>query len=658
MTSVEPRNRAAAWRSRLQAWWDVWIAPVWDDPRVLISACERAYLVWRAGGFQAMSEWYAWKVHLRTLPIEPAEWWSRYQRGAWRQRLAWRRRDPSGPTFTILLAPRQEQVSWWRSAIDSVRQQTYGNWELLCVVPSDTSPSTRGWLRRLEAGEPRLRVLIDSDQDTDWAFGSRHVALTQVTGGYVCFLNEADTLEPSALARWADAAAEGADLLYGDEVLAAHDLNRIEQVRALPAFSYDFFLAHDFLPELWSARVELVRAVRAEDLDAVEGRDELLLRLIERSASIAHVPGIVSRQRCYPGRSPDLRSRPSARAVAVRRHLARLGWPAEMVSLDADTMDLSHPVPPGVRVAAIIPTRNRHDLLAKCIATLEPLTTEGVLDLTVIDHESDESETRALLQELAKKHRVLPYHGTFNFSAMMNLAIEQLDDSYTHYLLLNNDIEALDSHWLRHMLGLGSRREVGVVGATLLYPDRRVQHAGVVTGLCGAAAHAHVLEPLDDAAGSRRGGYLNTLTSTRDVSAVTGACLLVRADVVRELGGFDERLRVGFGDVDLCLRARAAGYKVLLDAQAVLLHHESVTRGKRFWGTHPDDNLYFAARYLRRASASDPFYNPLLSPITAKYVLNRAARATRRYRPRQQAVVLPSLASYDRQSGRASREAA
>lgn len=633
-----PRKLSTAFqraRRALRDAWQRWGAPVWDDPRVVASACQRAYFVWRAGGATALAEWYAWKMRFQTPEVTAADWWSRYQRGAWRRRLRRLSSSPAGADFTIVLAPRLEQPTWWRAAIDSVRAQVYKRWELLVVAPASTAPATIAWLRRLEAADPRIQLVLTEGEESVVERFNRGMALAR--GQYVALLDESDALEPEALSRWNQAAAEGSGLLYGDEVVCTHDLADVQEVRALPAFSYDFFLASDYLPTVWAARRELLLAVHG--LSESADRYDLLLRLCERTDCVAHTPGVVSRRRRHSQRPATADGR-----EAVARHLGRIGSAAAIHVRPGSPRDLVYPVGPKCRVAAVIPTRDRADLLEVCLRTIEPVVARGQLDLVVIDHESQEPQTLELLERVAARHRVIGYRGVFNFSAMMNHAVAATAHRYTHYLLLNNDIEALDSAWLEHMLGLASRQDVAVVGATLLYPDRRVQHAGVVTGLCGAAAHAHVLEPYY-AEGRPRAGYIDTLSASRDVSAVTGACLLVRADVLDQLGGFDERLRVGFGDVDLCLRARAAGYKVLYDAQAVLVHHESLTRGKRFWGAHPDDSLYFAARYFRGAAASDPFYNPLLSPVTARYVLNRQARALDHHAPRTQRVQLPARAS-------------
>lgn len=616
---------------RLRDAWRRWGAPVWDDPRVVTSALQRAYLVWRAGGGTALAEWYQWKMQLRTPEVRAADWWQRYQRGAWRRRLRRGRRRREGLPFSVVMAPQREQVSWWRAAIDSVRAQVYRRWELLVVVPRSTAAPTLAWLRRLEALDERIRIELADDASTPAERFNLGIAAAR--GQYVALLDEADALEPEALERWNQGAADGSGLLYSDEVVCTHDLNAIESVRALPAFSYDFLLATDYLPAVWAARRELLLATRGFGPQA--DRYDLLLRLCERADGATHTPGIASRRRAHPERA----CRDGLEAAAG--HLRRIGSWAAIHARPGLPRDVVYPRGPRARTAAVIPTKDRADLLGVCLRTIDPLVASGQLDLIVVDHESQEPETLALLARVAARHRVIDYRGPFNYSAMMNRAVAAAG-GYTHYLLLNNDIEALDRGWLTHMLGLASRQEVGIVGAKLLYPDHRVQHAGVVTGLCGAAAHAHVLEPMVDERGRLNSGYLDSLAASRDASAVTGACLLVRADVLAQLGGFDERLRVGFGDVDLCLRARAAGYKVLFDAQAVLIHHESLTRGKRFWGAHPDDSLYFAARYFRGAAASDPYYNPLLSPVTARYVLNRRARARHAHRPRTCPIRLPS----------------
>jgi GT2 family glycosyltransferase len=223
-----------------------------------------------------------------------------------------------------------------------------------------------------------------------------------------------------------------------------------------------------------------------------------------------------------------------------------------------------------------------------------------------VDHDSDDPATRAYLLELADSVRVLHYSGVFNFSAINNFAVSKLGLDYSHYLFCNNDIEAIEPGWLERMLELAQKPNIGIVGAMLFYPDRKhLQHAGVCVGMYGAAEHyGKWIQFPDDPVEPE------LMRVNREVSAVTAACMLVRADAFRGVEGFDEAIAVGFGDVDLCLRVGERGYRVVMSPHARLVHHESYTRGTSRVDPHPKDSALFRLKWKQLLRAGDPFYNP------------------------------------------------
>jgi GT2 family glycosyltransferase len=206
---------------------------------------------------------------------------------------------------------------------------------------------------------------------------------------------------------------------------------------------------------------------------------------------------------------------------------------------------------------------------------------------------------------------VLRFEGPFNFSTINNFAVARLERDYSHVLFCNNDIEAMHEGWLERMLELGQQPDVGIVGAKLLYGDRRtIQHAGVCLGAFGRAEHYGKFVKLPE--DRVEGGYYGTFAVSREMSAVTAACLLTRLDVFREVGGFDEELAVGFGDVDLCLRVGERGYRIVQCSAATLVHHESITRGRN--NLHPVDSALFDQKWQAAMDRGDPYFNPGFSP--------------------------------------------
>ncbi|MBL8793777.1 MAG: glycosyltransferase family 2 protein [Planctomycetia bacterium] len=544
----------------------------------------------------------------------------------------------TAPRFAVAIRLLDEGPNWLAESLRSLAGQTYGNWQAVVAIPHSVSAEVRAVLERQAASDHRLS-LTSSSLDK---------ALRGSGATYYCFLDHGDVLEPHALHRLAEAVLHHpSDLLYSDEALTGESTEAVQAVEVRPAFSYDLYLAHEYFKNLLTVRAGCVaQAGGLGDANRWGCNQDFVLRVLEHSQHVSHLPEILYRRRCHV----DHRAKPNPPRAAemqrqnVARHLRRLGLPAVVQpTAEPDCRDVQFRVIRRGQVGIIIPTRNHGDLLRRCIESLEATLRPSQASILVLDHESDEPATVAYLSELRQRWPVLPYRGTFNFSAMMNAGADHLRHC-DYYLFLNNDTEALEAGWLDHMVGLAQREDVGVVGAVLLYPDRTVQHAGVVVGFRLAAEHLPKGTPTFGQDGSRLAGPSRALLATRDQSAVTGACLLMRSEVFRALGGFDERLAVGFGDTDLCLRARAAGYKVLLDAQAVLLHHESATRPTHMPDPHPTDTRLFRARYLDLLLHGDPTYSQAWSYLENSQ-LNGFARAPQVLRPRVAPVVLPHVAT-------------
>ena len=268
-------------------------------------------------------------------------------------------------------------------------------------------------------------------------------------------------------------------------------------------------------------------------------------------------------------------------------------------------------------VSVIIPTRNRHDLLETCLRGLAR-TEYPEFEVIVVDNDSDDPATLAYFAGLdPARYRILRHRGAFNFSEINNRAVDAANGRLL--CLLNNDVEMLEPGWLATLARQAQRDDVGAVGARLLYPDGRVQHAGVILGVGGAAAHAHrLLHPKEE-------GYFRRHALPQFVSAVTGACLVVLRDRFLAVGGFDaHNFAVAFNDVDLCLRLNSRGWRTLYEPRATLIHHESVSRG---FDRDPVD----AARLVAEVAALkalwgtgdmvDPFHHPALSPFSERFVL-------------------------------------
>ena len=425
-------------------------------------------------------------------------------------------------------------------------------------------------------------------------------ALASAKGDHVMIADAGDTYPPHALLTLAHAlnAAPGAVFAYGDE-----DWLDSAGRRASPFFkpdwSRDLFIANAYAVRPALIRMHAAKAARASQEDPQAARFELMLKLTERGEPAAHAPWIL----CHRQRADDAASLARAATAACAA--------GESVETSARGVrriirTLTHPP----LVSVIIPTRDRIDLLRRCVDGVLHKTDYPAIDLIIADNQSSDPETLAYFAEISAddRVRVLKYPYPFNFAAINNHAAAAARGEML--VLLNNDIAITGPAWLTEMVSLARRDDVGAVGALLTYPDGRIQHAGCVLGIGGVAAHLYRGWPPEaDAPGGR-------LEAVQDVSAVSAACLITRHDVWDAAGGMDERFPVAFNDIDYCLRLRAAGQKVLWTPFARLEHHESATRGGDRDHARRDRLDADKTRMRMRWGAAllaDPFYNPNLS---------------------------------------------
>ena len=420
------------------------------------------------------------------------------------------------------------------------------------------------------SGQPEVD-LARADDLVDW-----------LQGPWLLPMRAGDCLAAGAAAAYRAAIAEaGAAVLYADDDLVDARGQRIRP-HFKPDWNSELF---DHLDYLTGACI--VRAGRAA-LAAVMQHPDWDVRLIRQALG-------------------------EVGAHHVRRVLHHRQWRPSPTAVPAVQVVADH-LPP---ISVIVPTRNRLDLLRTCLDGLASTAYPDV-ELIVVDNDSDHPDTLAYLAALdAQRVRVLRHAGPFNYSAINNHAVAQ---ARGHLLcLLNNDIEVRSPDWLAIMATQAMRPDVGAVGAQLLYPDGRIQHAGVVIGVGNAAGHAHrFLRPQAE-------GYFHRHALPQFTAAVTGACLVVARDRFLSVGGLDEQnFAVAFNDVDLCLRLNRRGWQSLYEPRAVLIHHESVSRGH-------DRDPVGSARFAQELAALqriwntdqivDPFHHPQLSRASEQFAV-------------------------------------
>jgi O-antigen biosynthesis protein len=518
------------------------------------------------------------------------------------------------PLISIITPVFNTPALWLREAVESVLRQAYENWELVLIDDGSTLAETVEFIGRIGARDPR--IVIVRRESTGGISAASNSGLETARGEWISLLDHDDVLEPDALFAVVKYLQDNreTDLIFSDEDKITEEGLAAPQFK--PDWSPDFLLSYNYLCHFTTVRREMVeRAGRFRpEFDGAQDYD-LFLRVSELTNRIRHLPRILYHwRRSETSTSDNIRRKPQALEAgrrAVENHLRRRGERGH-VTVDWHTHAywVKRELRETRRISIIIATRDRIDLLSRCIASITSKTSYPNFEIVVVDNESKSEEAQEYFRNC--EHRLLQFHGPFNFSALNNLAVEQTTAPWL--LFLNNDVEVIESEWLTTMAEHVQRPEVGAVGARLLYPNDTVQHAGVVLGVGGIAEHAFRHFPADAPGVSRQ------LQVTRNYSSVTGACLLTRREVFEEVGGFDEeRLPVTFSDVDLCLKMRRAGYLIVYTPFAKLYHHESATRRRSVEALETEVMRERWPEYLER----DPYYNPNLSRERADFSLGK-----------------------------------
>jgi GT2 family glycosyltransferase len=528
--------------------------------------------------------------------------------------LAWLRQQSNPPQLAMLLPVVRPQPRWLRQAIASVLAQSYPHWQLCIAVAATKDQRLSRRLRRFAARNPRVKFQLLSPTST--MSGCANAALAMATGEWFALLDPDDQLSPDALFWMARAISDHptASLFYSDEdKLSAWGRHYDPYFK--PAWNPALQEGQNLFARLGVYNSRLVRSLTGfrEGYEGAEDYD-LTLRCMDQldDSPVIHIPKVLYHSRLSPARMmAGTACQPSISRAAVKAlqdHYIRQGVEARV---EAFSMGFRTHFPVSVdppHVSVLVPTRNRVHLLEPCLRGLLESTDYPRLDVVVIDNGSDEEATLNYLKKIQLDPRVRVFRDPreFNYSALNNAAVARSSGELV--LLMNNDIEVVEPGWLREMVAQILRPGVGAVGAKLLFPDHTVQHAGVILGLGGVASHGHLGIPEDDP------GYFGRSMLVQDYSAVTGACLLVRRELFDRLGGLDERLKVAYNDIDMCLRIRQSGYRVLFTPWARLIHHESATRGAecpsspRFL-----EEVALMSQRWGHVQLADPAYSPHLT---------------------------------------------
>jgi len=512
-----------------------------------------------------------------------------------------------GPLFSVVVPVFDPVAEHLTACIRSVRAQSYVNWELVLVDVSG-APHVRPICERFAALDGRVRIVRRPNtgiaENTD-------AGVTASGGDWVVFLDHDDTLEAhalAALARYIEGHHD-ADLVYSDE-----DKLDPQGCYVAPFFKPDW--SPDLLRNVnYVCHLVGVRRTLYEQVGGVRGGYEgaqdydFVLRASAGARHVGHVADVLYHWRQHPGSTAsDVRVKPDAHSAGRRalEHFARDHIPGAWLEPGADlsTHRVRYPLR-YEKVSIIIPFRDQPELTDACVRSLAASAPILPMEVLLISNQSREDRTFAMMQDWERRFewaRVLEFDEPFNFQRLNNWAAGQAQGELL--LFLNNDIEALHAGWLEALAEHAQRPEVGAVGARLFYPDGLIQHAGVAVGIGGLADHPWArLHP--DAWTPTGPSYW-----TRDVLAVTAACLMVDHEKFDRISGFDERFIVCGGDVDLCLRLYESGLWNVMTPFARLIHRESATRQKDPPGSDVRESLRAYAHYL---DGGDPFFNPNLT---------------------------------------------
>jgi len=542
-------------------------------------------------------------------------------------------RLPEHPLVSIIFPVYNTPARYLRAAIESVTGQIYANWELCIADDCSTEPHIAEILAHYVELDPRIKVTTRTENGHISA--ASNTALEMASGTWITPLDHDDLLAEHALALSMLAAHEnpGAAVIYSDE-------DKIDDrgTRQLPYFKPDFdpllLLGQNYLTHLLFLRRDLVVAAGGYQLGYEGSQDwDLILRVTERlePRQIVHIPHVLYHWRVHDESTASLVSaKPYALDAgerAVTDHLERMGLRgtvSRIPSLGHNRVTWQLPESPPL-VSIIIPTKDGA-LLRRCIDSLLAFTSYPNFEIVVVDNGSQEFATLEYFRENEQHLTVIRDERPFNYSALNNAAVRRVSGSVL--CLLNDDTEVISGEWLDEMVSQLLLPGVGAVGAMLYYPDGRIQHAGVIVGLGGVAGHSHRMSD------RLSPGYCGRLLVAQNLSAVTGACMVVRHEAWDQVGGLEEEnLAIAFNDVDFGLRLRQAGWRVVWTPYATLFHHESVTRGPDDIGARVHDfakEIQFVKDRWGESLLHDPAYNLNLTLDREDFSLSWPPRASYR----------------------------
>lgn len=532
------------------------------------------------------------------------------------------------PLFSIVVPLYKTPENYLKQLVQSVKAQTYGNWELCLSDGSGADSPLQDYLKKLQSQDSRIKNIYSGEQLR--ISQNTNAALQQAAGDFIVFADHDDLLAEDALYECAKAVNEhpAAELIYSDEDKVSMNGKRYFQPHFKSDYNPDLLCSMNYFCHLVAVKRTLAEKAGYlnPEFDGAQDYD-FVLRCVEQTEQIYHIPKVLYHWRAHADSTAEnpesKRYAFEAGKRAVQAHYDRMGIPAEVTEGEYPGLYRTiYQWKEQPLVSVLIPNKDHIKDLGQCIQSIEDKSTYRNLEYVIIENNSEEPETFAYYKKLEaenKKVRVVYFEGEFNYSAINNFGAKAARGEYL--LLLNNDTEIINPDCIWQMLGYCMREDVGIVGARLYYPDQTVQHAGVIIGYGGIAGHAFI------GFGRAENGYFSRIICAQDYSAVTAACMMTKKAIFEQVGGLTEELKVAFNDIDYCMKVREAGKLVVYNPYAELYHYESKSRGledspekkERYYR----EMEYFVKKWRKIMQEGDPYYNPNLTLSKADFSLRQ-----------------------------------
>ena len=538
------------------------------------------------------------------------------------------------PLISILTPLYNTPMPFLRELLDSVRAQTYKNWELCLADGSDEAHKQIGELC-LEVSKADPRIKYHKLLKNTGISGNTNECYKMAEGRYIGLLDHDDLLHPAVLFEYVKAINEQqADYLYCDEcTFHGSSVDKMITLHFKPDFSPDNLRANNYICHFSVFDRELLKGEELfrSRFDGSQDHD-MILRLTGHAKHIVHIPKLMYYWRSHKGSTAkDIESKSyaiDAARGAIADHLDRSGFKNyEILPTKAfeTIFRIRYQILGDPKISILIPNRDHPEDIKRCVTSILEKSSYENYEILILENNTCDSETLKYYEDLKNKGTVRiidcsdAIKDGFNYSKINNFGASQATGDYI--LLLNNDTEVISLNWMEELLMYAQREDVGAVGAKLYYPDKTIQHAGIVIGLGAhrSAGHTHYK------VANTNLGYMGRLCYAQNVSAVTGACLLVKKELWEKAGGLDEEFRISLNDVDFCMKLRRMGYLNVWNPYCELYHYESASRGADDQGEKAErynaESARFRERYEKELAQGDPYYNVNFSLNRSDYTL-------------------------------------